>query len=82
MIVADNNVFQSLWVIVCNIAKGFANVAFTSSLIVMFVTVGVVVLYAKKRPVGTSLCRGGAMASGHLLHVQLFGRSAWCPTSG
>ncbi|MCB1039741.1 MAG: hypothetical protein KDA94_09475 [Acidimicrobiales bacterium] len=72
MIVADNNVFQSLWVIVCNIAKGFANVAFTSSLIVMFVTVGVVVLYAKKRPVGTSLSWGQAMASATFCTFSLF----------
>lgn len=55
--------FESLYVIVCNIAKGFANVAFTGSLILLFVLVGIVLLVAKRRPVSDDLTWGEAMAA-------------------
>ena len=72
MIVAANNVFQSLWVIICNVLKGFANVAFTSSLIVMFLMAGLVVWYSKRRPAGASLSWGEAMASATFCTFGLF----------
>ncbi|MCB1030712.1 MAG: hypothetical protein KDA95_05200 [Acidimicrobiales bacterium] len=71
MIIAAN-VFESLWVIVTNIAKGFANVAFTSSLIVTAVMAGLVVLYAKRRPKDESLTWGQAMASATYCTLGLF----------
>ncbi|HRW39762.1 MAG: hypothetical protein R2702_10910 [Acidimicrobiales bacterium] len=71
MIVAAD-FFESLWVIVCNIAKGFANVAFTGSLLVMFAMIGIVVLYSKRRPVGTPLTWGEAMAASVYCTFGLF----------
>jgi len=63
---------DSLWVIITSIGKGFQNVAFTGSLIVMFAMAGAVVLYAKRRPVGTPLSWGEAMASATYCTMGLF----------
>lgn len=71
MIVAAD-VFESLWVIITSIASGFANVAFTGSLIVMFAMIGAVVLYSKRRPVGTPLTWGEAMAASLFCTFGLF----------
>jgi hypothetical protein len=71
VIVADS-LIDSLWVIITSIGKGFQNVAFTGSLLLMFASAAVVVLYAKRRPVGTSLSWGEAMASATYCTMALF----------
>ncbi len=48
-------------IIVTSIAKGFANVAFTGSLIVAALFAAGIVIYSKKRPVGQSMTWGEAM---------------------
>jgi hypothetical protein len=50
-------------IIVTSIAKAFANVAFTGSLLVAIAMAAGVVVYAKRRPVGTPLSWGEAMAA-------------------
>ncbi|HWJ63628.1 MAG TPA: hypothetical protein VNS19_16765 [Acidimicrobiales bacterium] len=55
-----------------NALKGFANVAFTGSLIVMFLLAGIVVLYSKRRPRDAYLSWGEAMASSVFCTFGLF----------
>lgn len=71
MIAADS-LGDSLWVIVTSTAKGFANVAFTGSLIVLALMVGVIVVYAKRRPVGTPLTWGEAMGAASYVTFAMF----------
>ena len=71
MIVAAD-VLESLWVIVCGIASAFANVAFVGALLVMFTMIGIVLLYRKRRPVGTPLTWGEAMGSAVFCTFGLF----------
>ena len=71
MIAADS-VLDSLWVMVTNTAKGFANVAFTGSLIVLALMVIAIVVYAKRRPVGTPLTWGEAMAAAVYVTFAMF----------
>lgn len=71
MIVAAS-LWESLEVIVTSTASGFANVPFTGSLIVMFAMAAAVVLYAKRRPVGTPLTWGEAMAASTYCTIGLF----------
>ena len=59
-------------IIVTSIAKGFANAAFTGSLIVMVLFALGVVLYAKRRPVGTPLSWGEAMVAAMYVTFGLF----------
>ena len=70
--IAEESLPAQLWVIVTSIAKGFANVGFTGSLIVMFLLAGVVVLYSKKRPADAYLTWGEAMASSVFVTFGLF----------
>ena len=49
-------------IIVTSIAKGFANVAFTGSLLLTFAMTALLFAYGKRRPVGTPLTWGQAMA--------------------
>ena len=71
MIGADS-VPTQLWSVVTNSAKGFANVAFTGSLIVMFVLAAIVVIYSKRRPKDAYLSWGEAMASSVFVTFGLF----------
>lgn len=48
-------------IIVTSIAKGFANVAFTGSLLLTIVMTAGIFAYGKRRPVGTPLSWGQAM---------------------
>lgn len=57
------SILESLGTIGSNIALGFANVAFAGSLIVMFAMVAGVVIYSRRRPVGSPLTWGQAMAA-------------------
>jgi hypothetical protein len=71
-VIVAADLIESLGAIVRNTAKGFANVAFTGSLIVMAAMILAVVLYAKRRPVGTPLSWGEAMASATFCTLGLF----------
>lgn len=59
-------------IIVTSIAKGFANVGFTGSLLLTFLMAGLVVWYSKKRPVGAPLTWGEAMAASLFATFGLF----------
>ena len=63
---------ESLKVIVENIFLGFANVAFTGSLILSFIMAGAVVLYSKRRPKDAYLTWGEAAASSVFCTFGLF----------
>lgn len=63
---------ESLKVIVENIFLGFANVAFTGSLILSFIMAGAVVLYSKRRPANAYLSWGEAMAAAVFVSFALF----------
>lgn len=52
---------EELWHVICSIAKGFASVPFTGSLIVSVLMVGAIVAYSRKRPQGAELTWGQAM---------------------
>ena len=54
---------SELWHVICSIAKGFANVAFTGSLLFSLSLAALVVLYSKRRPRDASLTWGQAMAA-------------------
>ena len=71
MIAADS-LGDSLWVMVTNTAKAFANVAFTGSLIVLALLIVAIVVYAKRRPVGTPLTWGEAMAAATYVTFAMF----------
>ena len=70
--IGAESIGTQLWSVVTNSAKGFANVAFTGSLIVMFVLAGIVVLYSKRRPKDAYLSWGEAMASSVFCTFGLF----------
>jgi len=71
-VIAAESIGTQLWSIVTNTAKGFANVAFTGSLIVMVLLAGIVVLFSKKRPKDAYLSWGEAMASSVFCTFGLF----------
>ena len=72
MMFAAENLLSQLGTIASSIAKGFANVAFTGSLIIMFLMAGGVVLYSKRRPAGKYLTWGEAMAASVFVTLGLF----------
>ncbi|MCB0963751.1 MAG: hypothetical protein KDA98_10690, partial [Acidimicrobiales bacterium] len=57
---------------VTNTAKAFANVAFTGSLIVLALLMVGILVYAKRRPVGTPLTWGEAMAAAVYVTFAMF----------
>lgn len=59
-------------IIVTSIAKGFANVAFTGSLIVTALFAAGIVIYSKKRPVGEPMTWGEAMLGSVYVTFGLF----------
>lgn len=59
-------------IIVTSIAKGFANVAFTGSLIVTALFAAGIVIYSKKRPVGEPMTWGEAMLGAVYVTFGLF----------
>jgi len=71
-VIAAESLLSQLGTIVTSTLKGFANVAFAGSLIVMFVLAGIVVLYSKKRPKDAYLSWGEAMASSVFCTFGLF----------
>lgn len=70
--IGAESILSQLGSIVTNALKGFANVAFTGSLIVMFLLAGIVVLYSKRRPRDAYLSWGEAMASSVFCTFGLF----------
>lgn len=70
--IGAESIGTQLWSIVTNAAKGFANVAFTGSLIVMFILAGIVVLYSKRRPKDAYLSWGEAMVASVFCTFGLF----------
>jgi len=71
-VIGAESVLSQLGSIVSNALLGFANVAFTGSLIVMFLLAGLVVLYSKRRPADAYLSWGEAMASSVFCTFGLF----------
>lgn len=59
-------------IIVTSIAKGFANVAFTGSLIVTALFAAGIVIYSKKRPIDAPMSWGEAMAGSVYVTFGLF----------
>ena len=72
MVIAEASLVHQLGVIVTSVASGFRNVAFTGSLIVMFLMAGVVVLYSKRRPKDAYLTWGEAAAASVYVTFGLF----------
>lgn len=70
--IAAESLLSQLGTIVTSTLKGFANVAFTGSLIVMFILAGIVVLYSKKRPKDAYLSWGEAMGASVFCTFGLF----------
>ena len=70
--IGAESIASQLGTILSNTAKGFANVAFTGSLIVMFLLAGIVVLYSKRRPKDAYLTWGEAAASSVFCTFGLF----------
>lgn len=73
------SLLDSIGAIVEAIFLGFTNVAFTGSLIVTAIMVGIVFWYAKRRPVGTPLTWGEAMVSATYVTFALFWAFAVVP---
>jgi hypothetical protein len=78
-VIAADSLPESLWVIVTSSARAFANVAFTGSLIVTAILVVIVVIYSKKRAVGTPLTWGEAMVASVYVTFGLFWAFAVVP---
>ncbi|MCU1371523.1 MAG: hypothetical protein JWO77_2717 [Ilumatobacteraceae bacterium] len=70
--IAAESLLSQLGTIVTSALKGLANVAFTGSLIVMFILAGIVVLASKKRPKDAYLSWGEAMAASVFCTFGLF----------
>lgn len=52
---------EELWHVICSIAKSFANVAWTGSLLLSIAMAAGILWYAKRRPKGAELTWGQAM---------------------
>lgn len=63
---------SELWHVITSIAKGFANVAFTSSLLASFAMMGSILWFAKRRPKDAPLSWGQAMAAAMYVTFILF----------
>lgn len=63
---------SELWHVVGSIAKGFANVAFTGSLLASLAMVGSILWFAKRRPKDAPLSWGQAMAAAMYVTFILF----------
>jgi len=71
-VIAATSLGHQIWVVICGIAKGFANVAFTGSLLLSFAMAGAVVWYSKRRPKDAPLTWGQAMFAAMFVTFMLF----------
>lgn len=71
MLAADS-LGESFLTILWAIGISFANVAYAGSLLVSFVMIGIVLIYAKRRPQGASLSWGEAMAAATYVTFGMF----------
>jgi hypothetical protein len=71
-VIGAESLLSQLGTIVSSIAKGFANVAFTGSLIVLALLALIVVLYSKRRPKDAYLSWGEAAAASVFVTFGLF----------
>ena len=71
MIIASS-LLEQIRHVIGSILLGFANVAFTGSLLLSAAMAGSIVWYAKRRPKGASLTWGQAMASAMYVSFMLF----------
>src|SRR5574338_8980 len=62
----------AVWVIICTVAKAFANVGFTGSLLLAIAMTAGIVWYARRRPVGEPLSWGQAMAAAVYITFLMF----------
>lgn len=69
---AEASLLSQIWHVICSIALGFANVAFTGSLVLTFVMAGAIVWYAKRRPKDAPLTWGQAMLAALYVSFLLF----------
>ena len=72
MVIAAGSLVHQIWHIICSIAKAFANVAFTGSLLLSFAMAGSVVWYSKRRPKDAPLTWGQAMAAAMYVTFMMF----------
>ena len=70
--IGAESILSQFGTILSSIAHGFTNVAFTGSLIVMFLMAGATVFYSKRRPVGAYLSWGEASAASVFTTFGLF----------
>src|SRR5690606_30459736 len=63
---------DELWHVICSIAKGFANVAFTGSLLLSVAMTALIVLAAKRRPKDAELTGGQAMFAAMYVTFLMF----------
>lgn len=61
-----------LWHVICSVAKGFANVAWTGSLLLSIVMVAGILWYAQRRPKDESLTWGQAMWASFYVTFLMF----------
>jgi len=71
-VIGAESILSQFGTILSSIKDGFTNVAFTGSLIVMFLMAGAVVLYSKRRPKDAYLSWGEAMGSSVFCTFGLF----------
>ena len=60
---AAASLISQVWHVICSVAKAFANVAFTGSLLLEFALAGGIVWYSKRRPKDAPLSWGQAMVA-------------------
>jgi hypothetical protein len=63
---------SQIWHVICSLVKGFANVAFTGSLLLSLAMTAGILLYAKRRPKNALLTWGQAMAAATYVSFLLF----------
>ena len=63
---------SQVWHVICSIASGFANVAFTGSLLLTGGLTALVFLYSKRRPKDAPLTWGQAMAASMYVTFVMF----------
>jgi hypothetical protein len=71
-VIADAPLTSQIWHVICSLASGFANVAFTGSLLLSLAMTAAIILYAKRRPKDAELTWGQAMWAATYVSFLLF----------